>query len=267
MIRSAVQSDTEAVRKLWEICFPDEGGFNDYFFAHIYQPQHTLLLTQGGALCAMLQMLPYTLSVSGEYAPCTYIYGVCTHPEHRRCGYAAELLEYSFTLDRKVGRAASILIPAEKWLFEFYRPFGYNEAFFVSRQTLSLSAGEYEVPRRLTDADIPQLNALYEAAASLVHIVRDAAEWSRQIAMFDTLGVGVYGWFEGERLVSYAFCWEDNAQEAIGLTGRQGRGLLKTLSRESLTITVPGSETALGVAKWYDNRAAETAGYMNLMFN
>ena len=37
MIRSAVQSDTEAVRKLWEICFPDEGGFNDYFFAHIYQ--------------------------------------------------------------------------------------------------------------------------------------------------------------------------------------------------------------------------------------
>ena len=58
MIRSAVQSDTEAVRKLWEICFPDEGGFNDYFFAHIYQPQHTLLLTQGGALCAMLQMLP-----------------------------------------------------------------------------------------------------------------------------------------------------------------------------------------------------------------
>ena len=142
MIRSAVQSDTEAVRKLWEICFPDEGGFNDYFFAHIYQPQHTLLLTQGGALCAMLQMLPYTLSVSGEYAPCTYIYGVCTHPEHRRCGYAAELLEYSFTLDRKAGRAASILIPAEKWLFEFYRPFGSNEAFFVSRQTLSLSAGE-----------------------------------------------------------------------------------------------------------------------------
>lgn len=266
MIRTAVRRDDAAVRALWELCFPDEGGFNDYFFSHIYEPQHTLLYMQEGELAAMLQMLPYTLCVRSESLPCTYIYGVCTHPEHRRRGYAAALLERSFSLDKAAGRPVSFLIPAEKWLFEFYRPFGYTEAFYLSRRALTQTAGECELPRRLTGADIPQLNALYEASAPPVHIRRSADEWARQIAMFDALGAGVYGWFEGERLTAYAFCWEDNAQEAVGLTERQGRGLLTVLGREELSVSGPGSETALGVAKWYD-RAAETAGYMNLMLN
>ena len=124
MIRFAEQRDLPAIYSLWETCFPDEGGFNGYFFSHLYEPQHTLLLMQENTLCAMLQMLPYTLSVNGEPREITYIYGVCTHPAHRRRGYAAELLERSFALDKGKKRAASILIPAEKWLFEFYRPFG-----------------------------------------------------------------------------------------------------------------------------------------------
>ena len=96
MIRFAEQRDLPAIYSLWETCFPDEGGFNGYFFSHLYEPQHTLLLMQENTLCAMLQMLPYTLSVNGELREITYIYGVCTHPSHRRRGYAAELLERSF---------------------------------------------------------------------------------------------------------------------------------------------------------------------------
>ena len=66
MIRFAEQRDLPAIYSLWETCFPDEGGFNGYFFSHLYEPQHTLLLMQENTLCAMLQMLPYTLSVNGE---------------------------------------------------------------------------------------------------------------------------------------------------------------------------------------------------------
>ena len=101
MIRFAEQRDLPAIYSLWETCFPDEGGFNGYFFSHLYEPQHTLLLMQENTLCAMLQMLPYTLSVNGELREITYIYGVCTHPSHRRRGYAAELLERSFALDKR----------------------------------------------------------------------------------------------------------------------------------------------------------------------
>lgn len=43
---------------LWETCFPDEGGFNDYFFAHFYKEKYTLLYLEGETLVAMVQMLP-----------------------------------------------------------------------------------------------------------------------------------------------------------------------------------------------------------------
>lgn len=169
MIRFAEQRDLPAIYSLWETCFPDEGGFNGYFFSHLYEPQHTLLLMQENTLCAMLQMLPYTLSVNGELREITYIYGVCTHPSHRRRGYAAELLERSFALDKEKNRAASILIPAEKWLFEFYRPFGYAETFYLSRRSLTRTAGEFELPapyrRRAHPADQRTLRSLVPAAS------------------------------------------------------------------------------------------------------
>ena len=130
MIRVAGPADTGCIRALWEVCFPDEGGFNDWFFAHHFDPARTLLSCEGDMLCAMVQMLPYQLTENGRQAEITYIYGACTDPAHRRQGHMARLLEQSFALDRQAGRAASALIPAEAWLFDFYRPFGYEPFFF-----------------------------------------------------------------------------------------------------------------------------------------
>ena len=81
---------------------------------------------------AMVQMLPYRMTVGGVSREVTYIYGACTDPAHRRKGYMAQLLERSFELDREAGRIASVLIPAEKWLFDFYKPFGYEPFFHIS---------------------------------------------------------------------------------------------------------------------------------------
>ena len=76
----------------------------------------------------------------------------------------------------------------------------------------------------------------------------------------------VLGWFDGDMLTGYAFCWEDNAQELLGADDVQMQGLLQTLGRGTLTVTEIGAETALGVCKWHE-KADETAGYMNLMLN
>ena len=131
MIRFAGPQDLAQIRALWDVCFPDSSGFNEYFFAHIFDFHKTLLLEQQGVLCAMLQMLPYRLSVDDETCEATYIYGACTAPDARRKGYMSRLLDHSFALDRAEGRAASILIPAEPWLFDFYRSFGYKSGFYV----------------------------------------------------------------------------------------------------------------------------------------
>ena len=108
----------------------------------------------------MVQMLPYRMTVGGVSREVTYIYGACTDPAHRRKGYMARLLERSFELDRQGGRIASVLIPAEKWLFDFYKPFGYEPFFHISRREIIRTAGEREAPRRLTSADVPALELL-----------------------------------------------------------------------------------------------------------
>ncbi|WP_283675208.1 GNAT family N-acetyltransferase [Butyricicoccus sp. Marseille-Q5471] len=265
MIRFARDSECTAVRELWEACFPDESGFNDYFFQHIFSVKQTLVYEQNGELCAMLQMLPYRIAVGSDEGEVTYIYGACTSPLHRRKGLMAQLLERSFELDRAAGRVASILIPAEEWLFGFYRRFGYESAFYVSR-TQVRDEQKGILPRRLRECDIPALEVCYQRSRGDCAVLRDAAEWKRQMKLFDTLGKGVFGWFDGNELTAYAFCWEDAAQEAMGLTDVRAQGLLDLLGVDELIITTIGSAAALGCAKWYGTIRSD-CGYMNLMLN
>lgn len=266
MIRFAKKSDIEEIRRLWDLCFPDEGGFNPYFFAHFFEYTKILLLIENEQICAMVQMLPYRLNCQHEMREITYIYGACTHPDHRRKGYMAQLLEHSFALDRAVGRAASALIPAERWLFDFYKPFGYEPFFYIHRQRVEKTVSVGQMPQRLSAVDIPQIAALYEQLMPTCYIVRDEAYWKKQLAMFDELGQGAYGWWENGRLAAYAFCWENTAQEALGMTPDRAQGLITALGQEAVSYIEDGDVTALGCIKWYADSKA-SSGYMNLMLN
>lgn len=267
MIRLATADDTAAVRQLWDRCFADEGGFNGYFFAHLYHHEHTLLWEQEGKLCAMVQMLPRTMLLDGESHTATYIYGACTDPDHRRKGLMAKLLAHSFALDRENGRAASFLIPQEAWLFDFYRPFGYMPSFCVERGVW-MRQGTANAPRRLTKEDIPALDACYRRALHTdCAVMRSHAEWEEQLAMFNALGAGAYGWFEEETLTAYAFCWADNTQEAVGVSQAQAQGLLDALQVDRLPWTGMGSAQPLGCLKRYQASGAEATGYINLLLN
>lgn len=265
MIRRAQAADVPRIRQLWETCFPDEGGFNDYFFAHFFDCGTVLLSEEQQALCAMVQMLPYRLQTGGGAREITYIYGACTDPAYRRRGHMARLLEASFEIDRAQGRAASALIPAEAWLFDFYRPFGYTPFFHVDRRQIEYT-GQGEAPQRLTKEDLPQLAALYDALAPDCRVLRSAAYWRGQLELFDALGAGVLGWFAGGALAAYACCWADSVQEAAGLTPMREQGLLQALGRTRCTVSQWGGQTALGCIKWHGEQEA-SCGYMNLMLN
>lgn len=265
MIRRARKTDVPQIRRLWETCFPSADGFNDYFFAFIFDCDTVLLSEQQDSLCAMVQMLPYRLLTDGAAYEITYIYGACTDPAFRRQGHMARLLEASFEIDRASGKAASALIPAEPWLFDFYRPFGYEPFFSIDRRVITRTKGG-EPPRRLTRSDLPQLAALYNRLAPACRIDRDAAYWQKQLAMFDMVGAGVYGWFADGALDGFAFCWQNSVQEAFGLTPAREQGLLAVLGLPGCTVTDCGDGAVLGCIKWYDKREV-SRGYMNLMLN
>ena len=131
-IRPASITDLPKIRELWEICFPAEGGFNDYFFSHVFKLSDVLLMEDDQTLCSMVQEIPVTLGCGDQTFPATYIYGACTAPAARGKGCMERLLHASFQRDQERGRVASCLIPAQSSLFGFYRRFGYETTFYQS---------------------------------------------------------------------------------------------------------------------------------------
>jgi predicted GNAT family acetyltransferase len=74
-------------------------------------------------------MLPYTMSFCGEDISLAYISGVCTLPSERGKGLMKQLMQQAFDEMRRRKIALTALIPAEPWLFGYYREAGYTEAF------------------------------------------------------------------------------------------------------------------------------------------
>lgn len=265
-MRKALKTDIAEIQNLWETCFPDESGFNAYFFENIFDLSHILLWKENEKICAMLQRIPYRLSINGKIENITYIYGACTAPEQRKKGYMAKLLEASFEMDRQEGKAASALIPAEKWLFGFYEKFGYETFGATKNVKITKGTEKREMPKRLSEKDIPALSNCYQNAVEGACIHRGKHEWIQQIRLFDHLGKGVFGFFEEDKLCAYAFCWQDSVQEAFGLNPAREQGLLELVGKAELTYTTAGEETALAMIKWHVPHAAKS-GYFNLMLN
>lgn len=168
MIRFAEKKDVKSIRELWDIAFPEEPDFNDYFFDNIFDYSSTLLLIKNNEIASMAQMIPYEISGIGKV---TYIYGAATNPKHRKQGLMSQLLEKSFEIDIEKGRSASILIPANKPLFDFYGRLGYETAFYINKAvyskgdvTADIKEAEYE--------DISRLMAIYKG-----DVIRNERYW------------------------------------------------------------------------------------------
>ncbi len=174
-VRYARADDTRQVKTLWEACFPGETAFSEYFFKSLYRPEQALLsVLSDGRLGAMVHMLPYTMMWLDQEVPMSYVYGVGTHPDCRRRGLAAGLMEQAFFEMHLRGVLFSTLIPQEDWLFDFYRPFGYAPVAFQPPRDYVFAA----TPRAATSADIPQLDALYrQHTKHAAHVIRNDEQW------------------------------------------------------------------------------------------
>lgn len=277
MIRFATPSDLAEIRALWDICFPDESGFNPYYFSELFCVDNTLLYLEHGRLAAMVQMLPYQLRQGAQTSAVTYIYGACTHPDFRRCHLMSKLLAASFDLDRQQGRAASILIPQEEWLFDFYAPFGYVPAFFAQTKTIQVSPQAHCGLRALCADDLAACDALYTAQTVNydMSVTRTPAQWQQQLHLFQALGLGAFAWAPDGIFQGYAFVWQEPdglwAQELLCRESEQAEPFCRALAAHAdcntLRLTAPGeNEKPLGCIKYYQSQPS-LHGYMNLMFN
>ena len=193
---------------LWQTVFHDSDEYVRMFFDRVYQPENTFVIEQEGrGVVAMLQAVPYGVKINSAILPCAYVCGVCTHPSERGKGYMKVLLREAMHAMRKRGFALSMLIPAEPWLFEVYRRYGY---------TVPINVGvEYYVADRMEQTDtcriIPCPEKTYDAYFDLTQrrrrcaVLHDAADF--ETIRLDYLADGGHVWvaLDGERPVGMAF--------------------------------------------------------------
>lgn len=248
-------ADTAEIRRLWDIVFPEEPDFNDWFFDNYFKAEYCLVLRDNGVIKAMAQLLPYEIKGLGRVS---YIYGAATRPDCRGQGLMSRLLKRSFELDRQRGFAASVLIPQNRDLFDFYSRLGYKTVFYADKiPTAACNTSGYGV-REAENDDIPFMNRLYESAQTNF-IVRDYEYWKCQLEMFRACGGSVYILMRGSERAAYGFLNDNYLQESFG----EGN-VLANLVGASSYVNVGGS-VPVGMAYSYGGKLQNM--YMNMMFN
>jgi len=126
--------------------FNDSDKFIRLYFDRVYKDENALVVEEKGQIVSALQMIPYTMTFFGNEITVAYISGAGTLPSEQGKGYMGQLLRHAFEEMKRRNIDATALIPAEKWLFDYYRKLGYTEVFEYSLKVYTRH--EYLLPER-----------------------------------------------------------------------------------------------------------------------
>lgn len=138
MIDYITPKTTSQILEMWRICFGDSQPYFDIYFRERYKNENTLAYFVEGKAVASLQLLHYNFTYCDTEIPVSYISGACTLPEERKKGYMGALLKRAFKEIAKRNVPLSLLVPEEKWLLDFYNPYGYAQTFDAGAELISL---------------------------------------------------------------------------------------------------------------------------------
>lgn len=121
----ANETDTDAIERIWQVCFGDNREYIDLYLSNRFQTENMLVIHEDGAPVSMLSLLPVMITIGGEKHAARYVYAVATLPEYRRRGYASKLIQYAFDKYEE----PLILQPADERLQRYYERLGFDEVF------------------------------------------------------------------------------------------------------------------------------------------
>ncbi len=122
---------------LWREAFGDGQRETALFFRNRWRPHDCLVVEEKGRVVSALYLLPCKIKAAGREWQAHYIYGAATLQAFRGKGYMSALLEAAGRAGQDRGDYASVLLPGEESLYEFYHRFGYRTVFGVEEITLS----------------------------------------------------------------------------------------------------------------------------------
>lgn len=148
---------------LWRLSFNDTEEFIRLYFDRVYKEENTLVIEKNGQVVSALQMLPYTMTYYGTEISVAYISGACTLPSMRGKGLMKQLLQIAFEEMKRRSVAVTALIPADPWLFDYYRKQGYTDAFDCTEDTYIRPETPVYAPEiTVVPPKVPSIDELYD---------------------------------------------------------------------------------------------------------
>ena len=130
--RLAKKDETDRQKEIWKLCFGDNDSYIDFYYANRYKEDETVLLLHDGEISAMLTMIPVrTVAPDNRSFDTAMLYAIATHPKYQNRGFATQLMDFTNQYLRANNQELSILVPAEKQLFDFYRKQGFQDGFYI----------------------------------------------------------------------------------------------------------------------------------------
>lgn len=127
-LRLAKPSEEKLIYAWWKEMFAfDDGGYTDYYFAHLYPQAKTYVLADDqDELVSCLNVHPKVLIFNGQRFRASMIVGVMTLPKHQHKGYMHELLNGVL----KILSATELFTLIQAYEEGIYAPFGFEDAYF-----------------------------------------------------------------------------------------------------------------------------------------
>ncbi|MCS7300340.1 MAG: GNAT family N-acetyltransferase [Fimbriimonadales bacterium] len=214
----------------------------------------------GRTLVSVLTAIPLTMWVGTRTVPVWGIAGVATAPEHRRRGFASELLRQTLQSLHAQGAPLTIL---QAFNHEFYRKLGWETVGMIAHLRLTpKQLPRYPAPplRRAHADDEPAIVALYteQHRPRTGSLVRDERRW--EYLFWNLPNLWVYE--ESGRIDGYLFYdfldsgWTLRVREMRWRTEQARRALLGWLSANEESVQhvefqLPLEEAAaLGLTGW-----------------
>lgn len=278
LLTFAAPKDKAAVMALYDLCFPGEHDYCEYYHNNFWKPERCLLAKEGETLLAMVNLMDVPMHCAEGPMEATYIFAAATHPDHRGKGLMGTMLEFSFGMGEAEGKDLSVLLTENDSLFDYYKRFGYAPAFSVSKV---LPSEEPPFPmckvRMLGEGDIAKLEYLYNAGTgSRIAISRDAKRWQEILEEYNER---VFGLFDqsGENLLAYALMDAEgvHAAEVIGIGADYLLWCCSMKPEEATGRSLPTGEgdIPVGCALALSPRAevvlknGKFPSYLNILFN
>ncbi|NDV84871.1 GNAT family N-acetyltransferase [Bacteroides sp. 51] len=170
----------EEVKELWKLCFDDNDEFVEMYFRLRYSSETTMTIQSGNKVVSSLQMPYYPMTFEGIEIQTAYISGACTHPDFRGKGVMSQLLAESFSRMVQKNIPLSILIPANRGLYDYYAKTGYAPAFFrtpIEENVSDIPANKGNLQfKHITSFDKSLFDYCTEKAYSRPNYVQHTAE-------------------------------------------------------------------------------------------